>query len=67
VRRLLGTKPPAGTVTVLVTHGSVVGDASGLALEEGEGLVFRPLGRSGFRLIGRILPAEWSRLRVTAG
>jgi phosphohistidine phosphatase SixA len=67
VRRLMGTTPAAGTVTVLVTHGSVVGDATGLALEEGEGLVFRPQGRSRFRLIGRILPAEWSRLRVTVG
>jgi phosphohistidine phosphatase SixA len=63
VRRLLGTKPAAGTVTVLVTHGSVVGDATGLTLEEGEALVFRPLALSRFRLLGRVLPAEWSRLQ----
>lgn len=63
VRRLLGKKPAAGTVTVLVTHGSVVGDATGLTLEEGEALVFRPLTRSRFRLLGRVLPAEWSRLQ----
>ena len=43
--------------------GSVVGDATGLTLEEGEALVFRPLARSRFRLIGRILPAEWARVR----
>jgi phosphohistidine phosphatase SixA len=67
VRRLLGTRPAPGTVTVLVTHGSVVGDATGLALEEGEALVFRPLARSRYRLIGRILPREWGRLRATAG
>ena len=41
-RRLLGTKPATGRVTVLVTHGSVVGDTTGQTLEEGETLVFRP-------------------------
>jgi virginiamycin B lyase len=70
-QRLLGTKPTAGTVTALVTHGSVVADATGLALEEGETLVFRPLGNSRFRFAGRILPGEWGMLRtpaaVTAG
>jgi phosphohistidine phosphatase SixA len=62
-RRLLGTKPAAGTLTVLVTHGSVVGDATGHALEEGETLLFRPLGSSRFRLLGRVLPREWRTLR----
>ena len=62
-RRLLGTKPAAGRVTVLVTHGSVVGDATGHALEEGETLVFRPLGSGRFRLVGRILPRDWAALR----
>lgn len=62
-RRLLGAKPPAGRVTVLVTHGSVVGDATGLTLEEGETLVFRPFGGARFRLVGRILPRAWSALR----
>ena len=62
-RRLLGTKPRPGWVTVLVTHGSVVGDVTGLTLEEGETLVFRPLGDSRFRLVGRILPRAWAALR----
>jgi virginiamycin B lyase len=66
VRRLLGTRPPAGTVTALVTHGVVVSDATGLTLDEGELLVFRPLGNSRFRLVGRILPSEWSMLRTTS-
>ena len=61
-RRLFGTKPATGKVTVLVTHGSVVGDVSGETLEEGETLVFRPLGGSKFRLLGRILPREWAGL-----
>ena len=62
-RRLLGMKPAAGRVTVLVTHGSVVGDATGHTLEEGETLVFRPLGSGRFRLVGRILPRDWAALR----
>jgi broad specificity phosphatase PhoE len=62
-RRLLGTKPAPGTLTVLVTHGSVVGDTTGHTLEEGETLVFRPLGSSRFTLLGRILPREWRTLR----
>ena len=62
-RRLLGSKPANGTLTVLVTHGSVVSDTTGHSLEEGETLVFRPLGSSRFRLLGRILPREWRALK----
>lgn len=62
-RRLLGTKPAPGTLTVLVTHGSVVGDTTGHTLGEGEMLVFRPLGSSRFRLLGRVLPREWRTLQ----
>lgn len=65
-RRLLGTKPSAGRLTVLVTHGSVVGDATGQTLEEGETLVFRPRGKSRFTLVGRILPREWRTLRAAS-
>jgi len=64
VRRLLGTKPAPGALTVLVTHGIVVVDATRLELLEGETLVFRPLGNGRFRLIGRILVADWRLLRV---
>jgi phosphohistidine phosphatase SixA len=62
-RRLFAAKPAAGRITVLVTHGSVVGDVTGLSLEEGETLVFRPLGGVRFRLVGRILPRDWATLR----
>lgn len=62
-RRLFASKPAPGRITVLVTHGSVVGDVTGLTLEEGETLVFRPLGGVRFRLLGRILPRGWAALR----
>jgi len=65
-RVLFGTKPAPGRVTVLVTHGVVVGDVTGHSLEEGETMVFRPLGNSKFRLVGRILPRAWSALRGPA-
>jgi phosphohistidine phosphatase SixA len=61
-RRLLGMKTAAGTIKVLVTHGVVVSDATGLTLDEGETLVLRPLGSSRFELLGRILPREWRTL-----
>ena len=38
-------------------------DATGFTLEEGETLVFRPLGNGRFRLVGRIAPAEWKTIR----
>ena len=63
-RKLLGTRPAAGTVTALVTHGSVTSDMTGQTLEEGETLVFRPLGNSRFKLVGRILPAGWAAFRL---
>ena len=65
-RRLLGTMPAAGKVTVLVTHGVVVSDTTGESLEEGEAIVFRPLGNSRFRVVGRVMPREWGTLRRQA-
>ena len=62
-RRLLGTQPAPGMLTLFVTHGSVVGDTTGQTLEEGETLFFRPLGSSRFRLVGRILPRDGRTLR----
>jgi virginiamycin B lyase len=65
-RRLIGTRPAAGTLTALVTHGIVVSEATAQTLEEGETLVFRPLGNSRFRLVGRIAPDEWKTTRASA-
>ena len=63
-RRLFGTKPAAGKLNILVTHGIVVQEVSGQILEEGEALVFRPLGLGRFRVVGRVMPRGWQTLRV---
>jgi hypothetical protein len=55
-RRLIGTRPAAGRLVVLVMHGIVVQEATGQLLEEGEAIVFRPLGDSRFRVVGRARP-----------
>ena len=65
-RRLLGTKPAPGKLTVLVTHNIVVQETTGQTLEEGEAIVFRPLGSSRFRVVGRVMPREWGTLRKPA-
>ena len=65
-RRLLGTRPAAGKLTILVTHGVVVQETTGQSLEEGEAIVFRPLGSSRFRVVGRVMPDEWGTLRRPA-
>jgi virginiamycin B lyase len=65
-RRLFGAKPAAGKLTVLVTHGVVVQETTGQSLEEGEAIVFRPLGNSRFRVVGRVMPREWGTLRQPA-
>jgi virginiamycin B lyase len=65
-RKLFGTPPARRTITVLVTHGSVVSDTTGETLAEGEALVVRPRGRSRFEIVARVLPREWGALRVLA-
>jgi virginiamycin B lyase len=65
-RQLLGRKPAPGTLTVLVTHGILVTEVTGQTLEEGETIVFRPLGSSRFRVLGRLLPGPWAGLRTTS-
>src|SRR5512132_685302 len=65
-RRLIGTRPRPGTLTILVTHNIVVQEATGQTLEEGEAIVFRPLGNGKFRVVGRVMPSEWGTLRRPA-
>lgn len=53
LRRLLGTSPPAGVNTILVSHQFNLQDAAGISLAEGEAAVFEPVRAKGFRLVDR--------------
>jgi len=64
-RRLLSSPPPSGTNRIIVAHGNVAREATPVYPGEGEGLVFAPDG-GGFRLLGRLTPADWQRLAATA-
>jgi phosphohistidine phosphatase SixA len=64
LRQEIAQRPPAGSNTIIVTHGpNIIGafgpDASGLS--DGETLVFLPDGKGGARLLGRIKIDEWPR------
>jgi len=62
VRALIGTPPPPGRVTVLVSHNFLLNAATGVSLAEGEAAVFRPRAAGRFTLLGRLVPADWARL-----
>ena len=51
---------------VFVTHGSVITDATGEVVEEGETLVVRPRGARRFAVLGRVLPGEWAASASTS-
>jgi hypothetical protein len=65
-RRLLAlaqTSPKTGTDSLLVTHGTNIGNAFGLSVDEGELLAFRPRqGTPRPRLVARLQPEDWARL-----
>lgn len=60
---LAQTHPKAGTDNLLVTHGTNIGDAFGLSVDEGELLAFRPdPGARRPRLVARLQASDWARL-----
>jgi phosphohistidine phosphatase SixA len=65
LRRLLGTSPPPGTNTLIVSHRPNIQDAAGKEFgdtTEGEIAIFRPLGEGKFELVARIShPEQWTR------
>ena len=61
-RRLLSTPPPPGANTVIVAHGNVARDATPVYPDEGEGVVFEPLGDGRFRVLARLPLEDWERL-----
>jgi len=66
-RALLATPPALGTNRVIVAHGNVAQASTPVYPAEGEGVIFRPDGKGGFYLVGRISPADWPRLVKLAG
>lgn len=60
LRRMLGEAPAQGN-TVIVGHQASLRAAVGIALAEGEGIIFRP-GAAGGVMIGRVKPNEWAAL-----
>jgi phosphohistidine phosphatase SixA len=65
MKTLAATAPPAGTNVILVTHKPNIMDAFGkdwFNVREGEASVFKPDGKGGFTLVGRVLAADWAKL-----
>jgi phosphohistidine phosphatase SixA len=63
IRRLRTmTSAPAGSVTVLVTHTGNIGGAFHQSIEEGDMLVMRD-----GKLVGRVRPDDWKRLKEATG
>jgi virginiamycin B lyase len=66
VRSLASTPPPAGTNTVLVTHGATVAAAFGITPAEGETLVIRP-GSGNPWVVRRVAANGWMALAGSGG
>lgn len=62
LRPLLATPVPAGTNTVIVTHGFNIKSVVGADFVEGEAAIFKPDGKGGSSLIARVLPQDWEKL-----
>ena len=67
VRQRLSTPPHAGTNIVLVAHGNVFRDATGVYPKEAEAIVCRPTGKGSCSVVARIPPQAWERLVAEYG
>jgi phosphohistidine phosphatase SixA len=63
---LLSTVPDRDSNTLIVAHGNVAREATPVYPGEGDGIVFEPDGKGGFRYIGQLTPADWSRIMNAA-
>jgi phosphohistidine phosphatase SixA len=67
LRQTVAVRPPAGSNTLIVTHGPNILGAFGQSaanLSDGEILVFRPDGKGAADLLARIKIEDWPRLAV---
>ena len=65
LKKLAATVPPAGSNVILVSHKPNIMDAFGkdwFDVREGEASVFKPDGKGGFTLVGRVQAADWPKL-----
>jgi phosphohistidine phosphatase SixA len=63
LRRLLEAEPPAGTNTVMVSHGSAIFEATERDPEEGEAVIVEPgPGRRDLAVEAAVAADEWRRL-----
>jgi len=62
IRARLATPPSPGTNTILVSHKIMFTDATGVALEEGDAAIFKPLAGGRFELVERVKPYQWREL-----
>jgi phosphohistidine phosphatase SixA len=65
LRMQVGTVPPRGTDTLLVTHLPNITEAfpaDVAGLQDGAALIFRPDGHGGAQLVARVAIQEWPRL-----
>jgi broad specificity phosphatase PhoE len=64
LRELLATRPPAGSNTVLVSHGYNLFDLEQFLLgTQGEAAIYLPDGHGGYTLVARVVPEAWAGLR----
>jgi phosphohistidine phosphatase SixA len=60
LRPFLTMAPTKGTNTLLFAHSTNIKALTGLAISEGEAVIFQPDGQGGFTYVGRIKPDEWT-------
>lgn len=59
LRKRLGTVPPSGENTILVSHGSPLDSVAQEFLREGEAAIAQPAQDGTFRVVARIRAEEW--------
>jgi hypothetical protein len=61
LREMLSTTPQPGTNTVLVGPGLDITDVTGITFVEGEAAIYKPLGKTGYALMARVLLGGWEQ------
>lgn len=63
LRKILSTRPQPGTNNVFVGQGLDITDVTGITFAEGEAAIYKPLGKTGYSLLVRVLPKAWDELK----